>query len=181
MEQDKKVIIIIAVIIVAIFLTKFNIKAEEPVVEPVVEEAPEPPKPQDTTPQVKYFSESSDKIVLTAGSQIIYTDNPVTSLTYYAVDGSGDLVSFKDGDRAFVRILGITRLVTLNTEIFHPETNGVEDKTLFTGEINIPLSGTYLVKVCLGPSINLDSEGTMVWPFGCFEDQSSVQMNVYDK
>ncbi|MAH03491.1 hypothetical protein CMI39_01750 [Candidatus Pacearchaeota archaeon] len=174
-KQNRKVIIVIAVIIIAIFLIKFNIKEVEPVVEPVVE-APDPPASPTPSP-VKYFSESTDKIEMNVGSQILYTDNPTTTLSYFALDDSNNLVSFKDGDRAFVRILGITHLFTENTEIFHPGS----DNTIFIGDINISFPGVYLIKICLGPSINLDSEGNMVWPFGCFEDQTSIQMNVYEK
>jgi hypothetical protein len=177
-KQNRKVMIIIAVVIVAAFLIKFNIKKEEPVVEPVVE-APAPPAAPPAPPSpppVKAFSSATDKITMSVGSQTLYTDNPTTTLTYSATDSSNRLVSFAASDRAFVRILGISHVFTENTEIFHPGS----DNTIFTGDITLPTPGVYLVKVCLGPSINLDAEGNMIWPFGCFEDQSSVQINVYE-
>ena len=145
----------------------------------IMESEPEPPKVEASKIEpVRYFSESSDKIIIDVGSQTLYTDNPTTTLVYYAVDGSNKQVHFRGSDRAFVRVLGITRVFTENIEIFHPELNGVKDDTIFSGDLTILEPGTYLVKVCLGPSINLDSGGTMIWPFGCFEDQTSVQMSV---
>ena len=77
-----------------------------------------------------------------------------------------------------MRILGITRLININSEVLHPEVNGAKDYSVFKGDIKIPEAGTYVIKVCLGPSINLGSQGEIVWPFGCYEDQTSVQMKV---
>ena len=96
---------------------------------------------------------------------------------YFAVDGTNKPVHFNKGDKLFVRVLGITKLYTENKEIFHPG----EDDTIFSGDITFPGEGVYLVKACLGPSMNLDEEGNKVWPFGCFEDTTSVQINVYKK
>jgi len=137
---------------------------------------------QITKKPVRYFSSLSDKVMISVTEQTIYTNNPVTTLTYYAVDNSNKSVQFRENDRAFVRILGITRLFTNNVEIFHPQKpDGSKDYALFSGDITFPREGIYLVKVCLGKSINLDSEGNKVWPFGCFEDQTSAQVNVYEK
>lgn len=135
--------------------------------------------PKPSQPSVEYFSSSADKIILKTGTQTLYTNNPTTTISYSAVDKSGNRVHFKSSDRAFVRILGITSVFTNNTEIFHPKSNGTENDTVFSGKISISQPGVYLVKVCLGPKINLNSDGVMVWPFGCYEDTTSVQMNVY--
>ena len=105
---------------------------------------------------------------------------PTTTLTYYAVDFAGGLLSFASGDRAFVRILGVTHEYTQNTEIFHPlKLNGEIDDRIFTGNITIKEPGIYLIKICLGKSINLDAKGNMIWPFGCFEDSTSEEIEVY--
>ena len=145
-----------------------------------VQEAPIPLQ-QLSPPAVRYFSSSSDKVAINVKNQTIYTTNPTTIITYSALDSSSNRVNFADSDRAFVRILGITKLYTQNTEILHPTSNGVKDSTIFSGNITLPEQGTYLVKICLGSSINLNSEGVMVWPFGCFEDDTSVQIKVYKK
>jgi len=185
MNNKKKVAVILIVLLVVFFLFNLSTKISESNKEAAAaaaaaaksqEQQNNPPK--STQPSIRYFSQS-DKIILQADSQTIYTKNPETKLTYYAVDGSNKPVHFRDGDRAFVRILGITRLFTENTEIFHPESNGIKDNTIFSGNISISEPGTYLVKVCLGTNINLDSEGVLTWPFGCYEDQTSLQMNVY--
>ena len=165
------ILAILAILFVVIFLIDSN---KEEKAEPEL-------KSQEIVESIRYFSPGSYKIMIDVGTQNIYTDNPTTTLTYYAVDNSNKPVHFRDSDRAFVRILGVTRLFASNNEIFHPVSNGSKDSTLFLGNISISEPGTYLVKVCLGKSINLDSEGTMIWPFGCFEDQTSVQMNVYEK
>jgi len=130
---------------------------------------------------IRYFSPGADKIMITVFDRVLYTNNPTTTLSYYATDNSGQLVYFRQGDRAFVRILGVTRLYTNNTEIFHPEKSGSEDYTLFLGNITIPLPGKYLIKVCLGPTINLDSEGTLIWPFGCYDSDTSGVIDIYEK
>lgn len=174
MKRGYKILLILAILSIVIFLIYFN-KGEK--VESVTEAEV---KLQENLPQ-EIFSPGLYKIMIDVGTQNLYTDNPETTLTYYAVDNLNKPVHFRGGDRAFVRILGVTRLFASNTEIFHPGSDGSKDYTLFLGNISIPYPGTYLVKVCLGKSINLDSEGTMVWPFGCFEDQTSVQMNVYER
>ena len=176
MKKGYKIVLIPAILLIVAFLIYFDTKEDK------VEVKPQENLSQEAlpSPPIKYFSPGSDKIMIGVGTQTLYIDNP-TTLTYYAVDSSNKPVHFREGDRAFVRILGITKLFTNNTEIFHPESNSSKDYTLFSGNISIPDSGTYLVKVCLGKSINLNIEGTMVWPFGCFEDQTSVQINIYEK
>lgn len=137
---------------------------------------------QEITPPVRYFSPGSDNIIISTDSQTLYTNNPETVLTYRAMDNSGNVIHFREGDRAFVRILGVTGFFNNNTEIFHPELNGSKDYTLFSGNIRVfSEPGTYLIKVCLGNNINLNSEGVMVWPWGCFEGPASVEIKVYKK
>src|SRR3989339_92310 len=127
----------------------------------------------------QYFIKDSKPVeVIVNTGEIISTDNPTTNITFYAVDSSNNPVRFNPQDRAFVRTLGITRLININSEISHPITNGVVDYTKFYGNLTISQFGTYVVKICLGPSINLGSVGEIVWPFGCYEDQTSMQMNV---
>ena len=172
MKRNYKIALVLAILSIVIFLIYFSIGNKA--------EASQENLPQETSEPTRYFSPGSDKIIIGVGTQTLYTNNP-TTLTYYAIDSSNKPVHFREGDRAFVRILGITKLFINNTEIFHPESNGSKNYTLFSGNISISDVGTYLVKVCLGRSINLNTEGRMVWPFGCFEDQTSVQMNIYEK
>jgi len=139
------------------------------------------PETQGESSAIKYFSPGSDKIIITVFDKVLYTYNPTTTLSCYIMDNSGQLVHFRQSDRAFVRILGVTRLYTDNIEIFHPEKSGSEEDTLFLGNITIPLPGKYLIKVCLVPSINLDSNGTLIWPFGCYDSDSSEVIDVYEK
>ena len=76
--------------------------------------------------------------------------------------------------------MGVSHFYNNNTEIFHPKRpDGSIDYTIFLGDINLFEPGIYLIKVCLGKSINLNSEGIMVWPWGCFEDHSSQEIIVY--
>jgi hypothetical protein len=165
MKRHYKILLTLGVLPLVIFfiysIGDFNTESEGVETESKTQE-----NSQETS--VKYFS-SGDRIIIEAGTQNLYTDNPVTTLTYYAVDSSNKPVPFREGDRAFVRILGVTHLFTNNTEIFHPEISGSKDYTLFSGE------------VCLGKSIKLNSEGTMIWPWGCFEDHTSVEIKVYEK
>ncbi|HUW43499.1 MAG TPA: hypothetical protein VMV95_00875 [Bacillota bacterium] len=175
MKGNHKVALFLIILLIIIFLIYFNKdKTEE-------ELNQQEDSSQGVLEPTRYFSPGSDKIMIEVGTQNLYTDTPATTLTYYALDSSNNPVYFRESDRAFVRILGITSLFTNNTEIFHPESNGSKDYTLFLDKISISEPGTYLVKVCLGRSINLNSEGTLVWPFGCFEDQTSVQMNIYTR
>ena len=165
-------ILILASVFLFVYLTIKNEKSEDNLPE-VQDEKP---------PTLKYFSAGSDEVVITAFDKVLYTDKPTTVLSCYALDNSNQLVHFRKSDRAFVRILGVTRLYTGNVEIFHPKnSDGSEDDTLFLGNITIPLSGKYLIKVCLGSSINLDSEGTLIWPFGCHDSDSSEVIDVYER
>lgn len=174
MKKILKNTLIIITVLLIIFLIFSNSNKEE-------KQNQEPTK-EPTTP-IKYFNQDSDKITIIASEDALYTDNVSTTLSYYALDNSNQKVSFKEGDRAFVRIMGVTHLYVQNTEIFHPKkSDGSEDNTIFSGKINLDGGpGKYLIKVCLGKSINLNSEGAMVWPFGCFEDQSSEVIDVYEK
>lgn len=185
--NHRRLIILFAVIIIAFsfqYFMKDSKSVEEEIISPALEEptpTPTPTPPQPSTPQIREYRQGSDKLAIEVGSQTIYTDHPTTTITFYAVDNTNNPVKFSARDRAFVRSMGVTRLININSEIFHPEVNGVKDYTKFYGNITIPKFGTYLVKVCLGPSINLGSQGELVWPFGCYEDQTSVQMNVKEK
>ena len=181
MKRSYKIALILIILSIAVFLIYFSEDKVE--MESVTKEElnPQESLSQEILEPIRYFSPGADKIIINVDTQSLYTDNPVTTLTYHAIDNSNNPVHFREGDRAFVRILGITSLFTNNTEIFHPESNGSKNYNLFSGNISIFDPGTYLVKVCLGRSINLNSEGTMIWPFGCFEDQTSVQMNIYSK
>lgn len=170
MKKIHKVIIFLIILLVVIFLIYFNSKKTREENE------------QELLEQTRYFSPSLDKITIDAVDNILYINNPTTILNYYALDNSGNLVHFKQGDRAFVRILGITHLYSDNTEIFHPESaDGSIDDTIFTGKITISEPGKFLIKVCIGTSINLNEEGKMIWPFGCFEDTTSDVIDVYNK
>lgn len=172
-------VVLLVVVLVHFDVVKFNVgnsESVDAVSSPVQTAPPSSPKPA-PAPSVRYFSSASDKVVLSVTNQTVYTDNLKTQFNYSAVDSSGKNVHFRSGDKVFVRILGITRLYNDNVEIFHPDS----DDTIFSGNITFPGEGVYLVKACLGPSINLDSTGAKVWPFGCFEDTTSVQMNVYEK
>ena len=188
MRRAHKLIIFVAVVLAIAFLVYFNWGAQgssnansssNAQAAAQQKETVPSPTPTPSQPLVEYFSSSADKIVLKTGTQTLYTNRPTTTISYSAVDKSGNPVHFRSSDKAFVRILGVTGVFTNNTEIFHPKSNGTENDTVFSGEISISKPGVYLVKVCLGPSINLNSDGVMVWPFGCYEDTTSVQMNVY--
>src|SRR3989304_10516528 len=128
----------------------------------------------ESSDKINYFSPGSHKIVIDASSEKIGV-NEVVTIYYYSLDGERNRVHFREGDRAFVRILGVTHLSNNNTEIFHPSSNGSKDNTIFSGNITLLKPGIYLIKVCLGGGINLDSEGVLVWPWGCFEDSSSEE------
>ena len=183
MKYFKWLLILFGVLII-IFVSQYFIKDSKPVevnntgeiISAPADSNPIPPQP--STPQIREYRQGIDKLVIEVGSQNIYTDNPTTNITFYAVDSSNNPVRFNPQDRAFVRTLGITRLININSEISHPVTNGVVDYTKFYGNLTISQFGTYVVKICLGPSINLGSVGEIVWPFGCYEDQTSMQMNV---
>jgi len=181
-NKDHKLILGLVIFLFVISLLQVNTKNEEStgVVDSELKSQDQLIIESPPVPSVRYFSSSSNKIIISADKQDIYTDNPVTALTYYAVDGSNKPVNFREGDRAFVRIMGVSHFYNENTEIFHPELGGSKDYTVFSGDINIPDPGVYIIKVCLGPSINLNSEGVMVWPFGCFEDQNSVEVRVHE-
>jgi len=158
-------VIIVAVLLIGFILVYSNMNKDVNQ-EPPAEKQPEP---------VKYFTPGSDKITIIASEDALYTDNPSTTLSYYAVDNSNQRVQFKEGERAFVRIMGVSHFYNANTEIMR------KNNTLFSGEITIDGGpGTYTIKVCLGKSINLDSDGVMVWPFGCFEDGSSERIDIYE-
>jgi hypothetical protein len=125
-----------------------------------------------TNSTIRYFSPKKDKVFIEVGKKILFMNNPETSLTYFSLDESGNLVDFKDKDRAFVRIIGITILFTNNTEIFHNVVEGVKDNKIFNGIISFNQTGKYLIKICLGTKIGWDT---------CFEDNTSVEINVYEK
>ena len=186
--ENKKIVAIILFVLVLLIVSlvlqlgaQNNKSADTATQENEQKEAPSPIQPPPTP--TRYFSSSSDKVVINVGNRTLYTNNPSTTIDYHAIDSSNRYVTFRSGDRAFVRILGITREFSNNIEIFHPKISGSDSKnsTIFSGNITFPEAGVYLVKVCLGPKINLDEAGNNVWPFGCFEDQTSVQVNVYEK
>lgn len=182
-----KIIILIVILLLVSFFIYSNLKGGKADTNPssVAEEQPpvdtNPPPIVEQPPAIKYFSPGSDKITISALNKTLYTKKPTTTIIYSATDSSGQLVHFVPSDRAFVRILGVTRLYTNNIEIFHPEKSGSTDDTLFAGNITIPLPGKYLIKVCVGPSINLDSNGTLTWPFGCYDPDTSEVIDVYQK
>jgi len=172
MKQKHKIIIGLGVLVVAFLLiqslysdkfSKDNSNADKDI-----------NKNQSALSSTRYFKESSDKIVLSAANEELYSNNPSTTITYYAVDSSNNLAHFKEGDKVFVRVLGITQIYTQNKEIFHAQGND----TIFSGSITFPGVGVYLIKACLGPKMNVDSDGNKIWPFGCFEDQTSIKIKV---
>ncbi|HLD55767.1 MAG TPA: hypothetical protein VJB35_05900 [Candidatus Nanoarchaeia archaeon] len=187
MKLNFKWLLILFGIFIIIFSFQYFIKDSKPVevivnTGEIISSPPITPIPtQPSTPQIREYRQDLDKLIIEVGSQNIYTDNPTTNITFYAVDSSNNPVRFNPQDRAFVRTLGITRLININSEISHPVTNGVVDYTKFYGNLTISQFGTYVVKICLGPNINLGSTGEIVWPFGCYEDQTSMQMNVKQK
>ncbi len=181
MKQRYKIALIVAVLFLFFILIFFVIHQNNNAVYEAKEEAKTSQSMiQSSQLPVKYF-DTSDKIVISADKKVLYMDNPTTGLSYYAFDTSGELVHFREEDKAFVRILGVTRLYTQNTEIPHAaRPDETIDDAVFYGNITIPKPGKYLIKVCMGKSINLDSEGNLVWPFGCYEDSTSDVIDVYE-
>lgn len=172
-KNSKNFLIFIVVVLVVAFLFIFlNSKEEKS-----VSKQDQPPTPFET---VKYFTPSVDKITITASDEVLYAGNPSTTLSYYALDDSNQRVNFKEEDRAFVRIMGVSHFYNDNTEIFHPENpDGSKNSTIFSGDITITGGpGVYTLKVCLGETINLNEEGVMVWPWGCFEDGAFERIEI---
>lgn len=178
-ETRKKFVIGVVVLFVVLFIVSniyTNFKSEETgevvsEVEAVVQEPTPPP-----APSVRYFAQGSDSVTISAAEKTLSLDNPTTTLTY-----SAGGAHFSGGDRAFVRILGISveEPYTQNAEIYHPvSADGSTDNSVFSGDITIDEPGKFLIKVCLGPSINLDANGKMIWPFGCWEDSTSEVVDV---
>lgn len=176
MKINQKIGLVFVILLVAVFLIylKGNTNKEENINENSLEEVKAPIIKE----SVRYFSPNADKIVIESGTKTLHSKDNGTKLDYYAVDSAGNKVVFREKDRAFTRILGVTSDYTNNTEIFHPEVNDIKDYTTFSGNIVFSTPGTYLIKVCLGESINLNSAGALEWPWGCFEDQASLEIKV---
>lgn len=180
MNKNLLIVIIGAVIILTLVIYfSFNGDSEEDISNENLNQEVNQVTQEKSNP-VKYFKKGSSKIVIEVDDHILYTDSPTTEIRYYALENS-EKVHFKESDNAYVRILGITRFHQDNVEIFHPNSEGEIDDTIYSGDITINEPGKYLVKVCLGSSINLDSVGTMIWPFGCHEDSTSVVIDVFEK
>jgi hypothetical protein len=177
MNKGHKILLFLAVLLIIISLVYFNKNSLKDTEEKSLGTNPSPAAAGSQN-KIKYFSPGSDKIVIEASSEKINVSEVVT-IYYYAIDGENNRVRFKEEDRAFVRVLGVTDYFNNNTEIFHPSSNGSKNNTIFSGNFTFIKSGVYLIKVCLGTHINLDSEGVMVWPWGCFEDPSSEEIRVY--
>lgn len=172
--MNKKILILGGVIILIIFTFYYNI--EYPKKDVSKNNSITGNVQLENSKEIRYFKQT-DKIILNILNETLYTDNLNTKINYSAIDESGNLVHFKESDRVFVRILGITRLYNDNIEIFHPNSNN----TIFSGNISFPGKGVYLVKACIGPKINLAKDGSKIWPFGCFEDRTAIQINIYEK
>src|SRR3989339_819607 len=122
----------------------------------------------------QYFIKDSKPVEVIVNTGEIISSPPITPIP--TQPSTPQIREYRqDLDKLIIEV-GSQNIYTDN-----PTTNGVVDYTKFYGNLTISQFGTYVVKICLGPNINLGSTGEIVWPFGCYEDQTSMQMNVKQK